>query len=99
MVDFERILAGVVVGICVLLLVRLSIGARRRQRLDRVLLDRWQALRRVAWSVWHWRASRRAATQAADEARRAIERARQRKVDRQGNVYTPEAFKEPRKPH
>lgn len=99
MVDIERILAGVVAGICVLLLVRLSIGVHRRQRLDRFCRDRWQALRRVAWSVWHWRASRRAAAQAAEEARRAIERARQRKVDRQGNVYTPEAFKEPRKPH
>lgn len=99
MADVERVLAGVIAGVCLAMLGRLMLGERRRARLDRTLLDLLSSLRLMGQRLWRWRAHRRAATEAAQVARQAIERARHR-VDKQGNVYTPEAFKdrEPRRP-
>jgi hypothetical protein len=97
MVQFERVLAGLIAVACVLLLVRLLLGARHRQRVDQTLWRWWRNTRRAALALWHWRDSRKAAAHAKQVAKQAIERARHR-VDKKGNVYTPEAFKEPRKP-
>ncbi|MCM5681546.1 hypothetical protein M8A51_18625 [Schlegelella sp. S2-27] len=91
----EKSFAGVVLAICVILLLRMVIGERRRQRLDRVALRIWWACRRRASAVWHWWPTRRKAARATDEA---IRRAR---GDGQwdGNVYRPKSFRRPRKPH
>jgi|APDOM4702015023_1054809.scaffolds.fasta_scaffold252157_2 hypothetical protein len=70
---FEPVLAAIVLAACVLALLHMAIGPRRRQRVDAAALRLWFALRRSLRSAWHWRASRR---KAADAAEAAIRRAR-----------------------
>ena len=91
----ETLLAGLAVAVCAVLLVRLCLGVRLRVRFDAAMRRAWVACRLAALRIWHWRASRRRAARAADEA---IERAR-RGVERDGNVYKPKSFRGPRKPH
>ena len=83
----EKVLAGLELAICAVMLLRLCQGVRARYRFD-------QAARAVArgpvWVVHRFRASRAAAE--------AIRRAKSA-GDWQGNVYTPKSFKRPRKPH
>ncbi len=91
----EKLLAGAMALLCVVLLVRLLIGEQQRRRCDRAALRAWSFTRAWFHYVWHWRASRRRAALAAEEA---IHRARA-SMERDGNVYRPDAFREPRKPH
>jgi hypothetical protein len=88
---FEKVLAGIVVALCVGLFARLLVGERRRQRLDAWLQRSAAALARQARSLWHWRAARKEAQRVADEA---IRRARG-EVEREGNVYKPKSFRKP----
>ena len=88
----EALLAGLTLAVCVALLVRLAIGARRRRRVDAALREGAVALRR-AWG------GRRLRRRAAREAEDAIARARRREVDVDGNVLRPRHFERPRKPH
>jgi hypothetical protein len=86
----EKIFAGLVVGLCVLMLLRMLLRPRRRARVDASLRKSgaaWQRrLRRlVAWPAAELRARR--------ETRAAIQRARRSASDRDGNVYRPKAFK------
>lgn len=74
----EKVLAGVGLAVCVLLLVWTLLGPRRRG-----------ALAEIASRTWHWRSHRR---QARQQAAQAIERARRPIVDREGNVYRPKSF-------
>ena len=88
--------AGVVLAVCALLLLRLLIGAERRQRVD-AALRRWAlTARRHLFLMWHWRASRRAAARVAEET---IRRARRKDVpadgEWDGNVYKPKSFRKP----
>jgi hypothetical protein len=93
----EPLFAGVVLLMCVLALLRLVIGATRRQRLDAALRRGWFRLRVRALTLWRWRSIHRDAKQAAREA---IDRAAGRRAGEwDGNVYQPKAFKKPRKPH
>jgi hypothetical protein len=87
----EKGLAAVVLAVCVLLLVRLMIGTRRRQRLDAALRRAAYATRRTTRSAWNWRTARQASKQAADEA---IRRAREGGTW-EGNVYKPKSFRKP----
>lgn len=91
----EKLLAAAMFFLCIVLLVRLFIGVERRRRWDRAARKAWAAMRGRATYLWHWRASRQRAAVAAEEA---IRRARA-KMERDGNVYRPDAFREPRKPH
>lgn len=95
MFSFDKLLALIVAVACLVLLVRLVVGARRRQKLDRVAFGLWHGLRRRVMRLVHWRQHRRSAAKAAEEA---IRRA-QHGVERKGNVYTPKSFNKPRKPH
>lgn len=100
--SIERLLSLLIALACLLMLVRLALGHARRARLAQGLRSRFQAWRPRA--LWRGRAARQAADQAArDAAQEAIERARRAsragEVVREGNVYKPEAFKGPRKPH
>lgn len=70
---FETVLAAIGLAACVLGLLHMVIGPRRRQRVNTAALRLWLALRRFAHAAWHWRASRRKAANAADAA---IRRAR-----------------------
>jgi hypothetical protein len=86
----EKILAGIVLLVCVVLLVRLSLGTRRRLQFDFAMQRLWHALRRNGTRAWRWPRARR-------ETRDAIERARSGEWD--GNVYRPKSFRRPKKPH
>ena len=95
----ERVFAAIVMTVCAVLLVRLLIGERRRYRFDAAAYRVWAALRRFglslqrrAFSLYHWRSSRRAAAQAAEEA---IRRARGAEGSWDGNVYKPKSFRKP----
>ena len=87
----EKILAVLTLAVCVLLLLRLLIGERRRYRVDPAMRRAWWAVRRRASSAYHWRDRKREAAQVAEEA---IRRARAG-AEREGNVYKPKAFRKP----
>lgn len=93
-----QVLAWATAAVCGLMLLRLVMGERRRAKLDRVLLSWGRSLRQRAHMVYRWRAARQARLNARVAANEAIEKARS-KVNKQGNVYTPESFKGPKKPH
>jgi len=83
----EKVLAGTALAVCVVMLLRLCLGARARYRFDRA----WRAaVHAPMWVVHRVRASRGAAE--------AIRRAKSA-GEWEGNVYTPKSFKRPRKPH
>ena len=86
----ERVFAAIVFAACVLLLVRLGLGARRRQRLDAVLWRAVHATRHMATAARQRRANAQAAKAAADAIRRAQERG-----EWEGNVYKPKSFRKP----
>lgn len=83
----ERVFAATVLAVCVLLLVRLLLGDRRRQKVD-------SALRRTAaaaqGAVVNLRHRRTAARVAEDAIRRARDRG-----EWDGNVYKPKSFRKP----
>jgi hypothetical protein len=89
-VVIEKGFAAIVLAVCIVLLVRLVLGARRRQRLDAFALRAWYRLRGTALSLWRGPRKRREARRLAEDA---IRRASQGQWD--GNVYTPEQFKRP----
>lgn len=91
----ENVLAGLVLAVCVVLLVRLALGSYQRQRLDASVTRRFQAVRRTVREAWRWRGAKRRAVREADDL---IRRARH-KARREGNVIRPESFETPRKPH
>jgi hypothetical protein len=86
----EKGFAAIVLAACLVMLLRLVLGASRRQRFDAVAIRAWLRLRASAIALWRWPRSRRQARQLADDA---IRRASQ--VERDGNVYRPEQFKRP----
>ena len=83
----EKLLAGAVLAVCAVMLLRLCLSARARYRFDHAVRT---VVRLPLWVVHRMRASRGAAE--------AIRRAKA-KGEWEGNVYTPKSFKRPRKPH
>lgn len=84
----EKVLAGIVLAVCVVMLVRLALGARARMRFDHIA----RAVGRSPIMLVHRIRAARAAAQAIRRAKSAGEW--------DGNVYTPKSFsKRPRKPH
>ncbi|CAN5900444.1 hypothetical protein BH11PSE8_BH11PSE8_40270 [soil metagenome] len=92
----EQTLAGIVVALCAVMLVRLCLGTRLRYRFDAAARRAWFAVKRTALRLRYWRSSRKNAERVAEEA---IRRARGGGVQREGNVYKPKSFKGPKKPH
>ncbi len=86
--SFDNVFAAIALAACVLLLVRLLIGARQRARLDATLGRAWHAVRAGTLSLRHRR-------EAVREADAAIERARKRSGEWDGNVYRPKSFRKP----
>jgi len=84
----ERVFAAVVFAVCLVLLLRLVMGARRRAWLDATLRRAWQAMRGAVMSLRHRR-------EAARVAEAAIKRARERGGEWEGNVYKPKSFRKP----
>lgn len=87
----EKIVALTIAAACLVMLVRLLLGERRRQRLDSAVIGHWR--RASTWVVkgWRWRVSRK---KAAKEAQAVINRARTR-GDWEGNVFRPKTFQKP----
>ena len=82
----EKWLAVLGLAACLGIWVGMAMGPSRRQRLQAW----WRTVPR-AW--WRRQRGHRQARQAQQEAADAIERARRRtRVDREGNVYKPDAF-------
>lgn len=94
----EPLVAGVVFALCVFGLLRLVLPAAWRHRLDTALRRGWVTLRVKAVTLWRWPRMRREADRAAKEA---IDRASRRPTggEWKGNVYEPDSFKKPKKPH
>jgi hypothetical protein len=89
----DKVLPGLTLAICVVLMARLLMGETRRWRFDAAARRFWHALRRRTLLVWHWRSARRSAAQAAEDA---IRRARQKDGGEwEGNVYKPKSFRKP----
>ncbi len=83
----EKILAGSLLAVCVVMLLRLCLSPQRQRQLDGLGHD---LLHLPARLVQRSQASR----QAAEVIRRA-----KGDGDWKGNVYTPKSFKRPKKPH
>lgn len=95
---FEQVLAGLVLAVCVLLLLRLTLNAPRRYRIDSALRRGWLWCGRQIKRPGQHRARKRAAAAQAEELIRRV----RREVERDGNVIRPRQFRgsrEPRKPH
>ena len=90
----EKSVAALLALVCLVMLVRLVLPERLRWRVDAMAQSVWLAVRAQAVGLWHWRSSRKAAARLAEEA---IRRARNG-VEREGNVYRPRSFQEPRGP-
>jgi hypothetical protein len=82
-----NVLAALMLALCLVAMVRLLVGTRRRMAMDLWARGVWQRLRHLR----HWRRSRQSAQQLADEA---IRRARG-EGHWEGNVYKPKSFKRP----
>jgi hypothetical protein len=92
----EKLLAGLALAVCVVMLLRLALPHRRRQRFDHALLQAWQRLSLCTMNVIQWPARRRAARAAAQDA---IRRAQNKPSGQwKGNVYTPDSFGSEQKP-
>jgi hypothetical protein len=91
----DKISAAVILAICLVMLARLLMSERRRHAFDTRALHVWTGLAGQCRRALRWGSNRR---YAAAAARDAIRRARA-EVPRDGNVYRPESFRGPRKPH
>ena len=80
-----HVLAGLGLAVCLLLLLDMAIGARRRALVRAWLRLLWQRLRHLP----HWQRNRKTAH---TEAAQVIERAKRAVVEREGNVYRPRSF-------
>lgn len=92
MVDAERIVSGLIGLACLLMLVRLALGANTRGRLDRWFIGGWNALSTKFSRMYRRQVSRKEAEKATQEV---LQRLMRQQVEREGNVITPKAFKRP----
>ena len=101
----EKLFAGLVLALCLVLMLRLVLGARRRDRFDAAARRAWGNSQQFLSSAYHWRNHRREAERKADEV---IRRAQGRSANSEspegdgeweGNVYKPKSFRKPRKLH
>lgn len=104
--NVEHFLAAAGLIACLVLLFRMMLGGATRQRVDAAVARAWQRTRQGALKLWYgatqWRRGRTARKSAAEVAEEAIRRAKgdaRGEFTRDGNVYKPESFKKPRKPH
>lgn len=91
----EKVLAGLLLAVCVVLFLRLLAGASRRQRFDAWARHAAATLAQRTRRIRHWRASRDEARRVADEAIRRARGEAGDDVERDGNVYRPRSFKKP----
>lgn len=85
----EKTVAWLVAITCIVMLLRLAVGARRTQKLDRAVVIFWQNARRRMARIYRRQATKKEAQKATQEILRRM----RQPVERQGNVITPKAFK------
>jgi hypothetical protein len=91
----EKIFAATIVVACLVLMLRVMLGTRRRARFD-AALARWsRRLGSGTETLFNWPSARRRARR---EAEAAIRRAREG-GEWDGNVYRPKSFRNRRKIH
>jgi len=90
----ERVVAAFFAALCLVFLVRLMVGERRRFHLDRTFWRTVDACKAPWMAAKRWYLRRKAANKAKVQARALIARARNTSVERTGNVYAPSAFKD-----
>lgn len=93
---FEMVAAALVLAICVALLLRQVLPPAPRDRVDRWAQGLWHALRTRPGQWKRKRSVQREAQDAIERARKASKRTPP--VERDGNVYRPDAFKSDRPP-
>lgn len=95
----DKVLAGLVLAVCLALLVRLALKPQWRYRFDQRARNVWQGIRRTFSRATQRKPARAPSPEeAAKVAEEAIRRAQEGSW--RGNVYTPKSFKKPpRKPH
>lgn len=89
----EKTVAWLIAIACIAMLLRMALGAQRRQKLDRMVLDFWQTAKRRTARMYRRQATKKEARKATQEI---LQRMR-RPVERHGNVISPKAFKRPDK--
>ncbi len=82
----EKVLAGIGLLICGVLALRMLMGAQRTRQLDTQLAEKAEQARKTLKNLPRWRESRDTARR---EAEQAIDRARRKAVERDGNVLRP----------
>lgn len=83
---FEKVLAGLGLLVCVVIALRMVLGAQRTARIDATLAAKAAEARRTLKALPQWRQTRNAARR---EAEAAISRARRTQATRDGNVIRP----------
>jgi len=102
----EHVLAGIGLGVCLLLMLRMAVGERRRRLADAAMRRHWSRLgqfwtarRRRVRKLRQQRHEARVEADAAREADELIRRVKRdvdRDADRDGNVIRPHAFRQRR---
>jgi hypothetical protein len=87
----ERTVSALIAVACIVMLVRLAMGAHRQQKLDRTIRDAWASVQKTFTRLYRRQATKKQAEKATQEI---LQRMRQ-PVERSGNVITPKAFKRP----
>jgi hypothetical protein len=105
MAVIQQLFAGIALGVCLVLLLRMLLGERRREKFDAVFRSGWQAARRLVKRTPPPPPKPPTPRDARQAAQDAIKRAA-RRGQWEGNVYKPDRFgkpdepdKPPRKPH
>jgi hypothetical protein len=91
----EKVFAATIVFSCLVLLLRVVLGARRRARFDRAVARWSQRTGARVDALFAWPTARRKARREAEDA---IRRAREG-GEWDGNVYRPKSFRNRRKIH
>ena len=90
---FETVVSIFILAVCIALMLRLMVGARRRQAIDAWARRSAYNVRSAALRIYHWRSARKVARQATEDA---IRRARSDDGGTwEGNVYKPKSFRRP----
>jgi len=97
----EKVMAGLVLAVCLVLLLRIFLSPRLRSRFDRSALNAWHRLRHGFGRLGRRRSARTSRAPNPEEAAKVAEEAIRRAQEGswRGNVYTPKSFRKPRKPH
>lgn len=94
----ERWVAALMALACIFMLIRLVLGRQRRDSLDSAVLRATQASRDAGMRLKALITHRQARRDAEKVATEAIDRARQRSFEKDGNILRPKAFQKPAKP-